>query len=302
MSYDVPPDITCQEMTPPGPRMYRLGDLLHDFEEDAQAAREAYETGQARGPVSRFPALDEAIGGAFAPGLHMLHGGPGTGKTALALQIAATCGAPALFVSCEMPPLELLRRLAARVTNTFLGRFKTGELLPREAVSLALRACEASPTLAIADGLAGFPKPEWIQERAAEVKGTARHFLLVIDSLHSWAHGAGADDSEYDALNAALSSLGRLAGALQCPALVIVEENRATLNRPGQRGMHSGAGTRRIEYTGETVFGMDCEDENPDMAGEKRITARIEKNRHGQAGTEVPLLFHGALQRFREGG
>ena len=207
-----------------------------------------------------------------------------------------------MFISCEMPPLELLRRLAARVTGTYLGRFKTGELQPAAALALARKACEAAPDLAIVDGLAGFPDQAWLFQRATEMRGTARHILLVIDSLHSWAQGAGADASEYECLAAALASLRTLAGQLQAPVLMIVEENRPTLTKSTKRGLHSGAGHRGIEYGAESVLGMTCEDEQPDMSGEKRIVMKIEKNRHGKAGDSFNLLFHGALQRYREGG
>jgi len=68
-----------------------------------------------------------------------MHGQPGTGKTAFALQVAAQCGFPCLYVTCEMAPLELLRRHTARVTRTYLNRFKSGELSPRESLELARR-------------------------------------------------------------------------------------------------------------------------------------------------------------------
>src|ERR687889_303094 len=103
------------------PRLLRLNDLLDAWTVDATAAHEAYTTGTPRGPVTALPALDRELGGALQPGLHLLHAGPGAGKTALALQIAATCGTPALFVSAETSALELLRRHTARVTATYLG-------------------------------------------------------------------------------------------------------------------------------------------------------------------------------------
>src|SRR5918996_1264990 len=91
----------------------------------------------ARAPVTRIPQLDDVLGGALQPGVHVVHASPGAGKTALALQIAATCGFPALFVTCEMAPLELLRRITARVTETLLGRLKSGEYDPTRVVKLA---------------------------------------------------------------------------------------------------------------------------------------------------------------------
>lgn len=302
--YHNPEKITCQEMTPTiaVPRMYRLGDLLQDFSDDAMAAHEAYKNGTARGPVSGFPTLDREIGGAFMPGLHVIHGGPGTGKTALALQIAATCGTPALFVSCEISPLEILRRLAARVTCTYLGRFKNGELHEVEAVKLAERACEKSPALGIVDGTSAFPGSDWLYERAEELRGDARHLLLVVDSLHTWTARAQMNKTEYDALNTALSSLEQLAGSLKAPVLVIAERNRGNME---SGGMSAGKGSSRIEYAGETVMGMNTtmDQGRPiqfDVNGERVVKLWIEKNRHGEGGNQIPLFFHGAFQRFQE--
>lgn len=298
--------ISCEEITPPGARLYRLGDLLGEIERDAEEAHQAYMGGHARGAVSGFASLDEQLGGAFFPGLHVIHGGPGTGKTALALQIAATCGTPALFVSCEISPLEIMRRLMARTSGIYLQRFKSGELEPAEVRARAHVAGEKSPLLALADGTAGFPDSDWLQRQASLVRGDERHLLIVVDSLHTWASRApwGARSTEYDGLNTALGALEQLAGALAAPVLVISERNRTGME---SGGMSAAKGTSRIEYAGESVIGMNTETDRDtrrpipfDANGERPVKLWIEKNRHGEGGRAVSLLFHGALQRFRE--
>jgi len=55
-----------------------------------------------RDPVTGCPALDREQGGYLTPGLHFVHGEPGTGKTANTLQVAATRGTPAVFVICAI--------------------------------------------------------------------------------------------------------------------------------------------------------------------------------------------------------
>src|SRR4051812_32868136 len=99
---------TPQADAPPTPRLARLGDLLADWEADARAAHAARVEGRPRGPVTGLAPLDQELGGALPAGVTAAHGGPGVGKTAFALQTAASCGAPALFITCEMAPLELL--------------------------------------------------------------------------------------------------------------------------------------------------------------------------------------------------
>jgi len=273
---------------------------LGEWEADAQAAHDARVTGTLRGPITALAGLDRILGGVLQPGLHIAHGGPGVGKTALALQIAATCGFPALYVSCEMRSLELLRRITARVTETFLGRFKSGELAPADSVGLAQRACAAAPELALADATQAYAAPAWLQTAALGTQGQARHVLVVVDSIHSWAEAAPGTLTEYDALGAGIAALRTLASTLGCPVLAIAERNRMSMKAGG---MSASAGSRKFEYGAETVIGLteDTGQGRPIASpGETSVALRVEKNRNGAAGAEVALFFHGALQRFRE--
>ena len=296
--------VTCMPFpqtagTPESPRLCRLGDLLCDWEKEAQAAYTAQVNGVPRGPITGFSTLDQELGGALAPGIHIVHGQPGTGKTAFALQIAASCGCPALYLTAEMTPLELLRRLTARVSGVYLGRLKSGELTPSQSLALAKKAIQASPDLIFIDGTQAFASPEWLREIAELCRESHEHLLIVVDSIHSWAEGALTDATEYDSLNAALASLRILATALHCPVLVVAERNRASMK---QGGLSAGAGTRKIEYAAETVVDLErTQRDLPTADSEVPVTIKIAKNRHGTAGKAIDFLFHGALQRFKEG-
>lgn len=290
------------ERAGPIPRLVRLDQLLDEWEADATAASEAYTTGNPRGPVTGMPRLDQELGGALTPGVHIAHGGPGVGKTALALQIATTCGCPALYMTCEMSPLELLRRHTARVTDTFLGRLRSGELEPAASIQLVRKAIEAAPLLAIADATRAFAGPSWLAQAARIVRGDGPHLLLlVVDSIHSWAESAPGDSaSEYERLNAAVASLRSLATQLDCAVLGIAERNRMSMSTGG---LSASAGSRKFEYGGESVWELNRkEDAVPDGAGEVAVTLRLVKNRNGSPNRKVDLLFHGALQRWREAG
>lgn len=279
-------------------QLCRLADLLGAWEVEATAAHEARISGAARGPVTGLPQLDRELGGAFSSGVHIVHGQPGAGKTAFALQTVARCGCPALYVTCEMSPLELLRRLTARSTGTYLGRLKSGELRPQDSVALARQAAEAIPLLALADATQAYASPLWLRDAALAARGEAQHLLIVVDSVHSWAESAGSAATEYDALNAALAALRTLAHQLCCPILAVAERNRDSINRGG---LNAGAGTRKIEYGAETVLDLTRDlSHREDTAGEVEVKVKLAKNRHGAAGKEVDLFFHGALQRFRE--
>jgi len=280
------------------PTMTRLGDLLTEWEQEATAAYDALQTGRPRGPMTGFSTLDRELGNVLSPGLHVLHGSPGTGKTAFGLQVAATCGFPALIVSCEMGRLELFRRITARLTGTYLGRLKSGELEPATSLDLARRAAVAAPDLALADATRAFASPDWIQAAAEHTRGHAEHVLIVIDSVHSWAESEQGNLTEYDGLNAALVALRSIAGYLQCPVLAIAERNRASMK---DGGLNASASSRKFEYGAETVFDLNRpKDTPPDAAGEVPIDLTIQKNRNGAHGKKISLKFQGALQRYRE--
>jgi replicative DNA helicase len=282
----------------PTPRLVRFEDLLEAWDADAEAAYEARLSNSKRGPATGLERLDEALGGTLAQGPHFVHGGPGTGKTALLLQVGATCGAPCLFVTCEMSPLELFRRHVARVTGTFLGRLKSGELEPSVVKALARRAVQEAPYLTIVDATQAFAKPEWLLQAAQVARGEGEHLLVALDSIHAWADGAPGDAPEYERISAAVDALRTLATTLACPILAVAERNRASMDKGG---LSAGAGSRKLEYTAESVWDLQRDaDATPDAKGEVPVTLRLVKNRNGAAGRKIDVRFHGGLQRFRE--
>jgi replicative DNA helicase len=244
------------------------------------------------------------LGGWFQPGLHILLGAPGAGKSAFALQAAADCRAPALYVTAEMTPVELLRRLTARQTNTFLGRLKSGELTPADVERLAVQTCGRFPLFYTSDSLSKLVAPSDISsaiEAIQKAHGAAP--LVVIDSLQAWARAvsAGLRVGEYEALEAALGALASVASSSRAAVLVVSHRNRAG-NRAGDGGgLFAAKGSGSVEYLAETVLGFERPDDaRPDAAGEVRVELRTLKNRHGYAGGSVELLFCGRLQSFRE--
>lgn len=284
----------------PPPKLLRFADVLGAFRVDAEAAHDARVNGTARGPATGLRELDDVLGGVMQPGVHIVQGGSGVGKTAYALQVAATCGFPALFVSCEMHLVELLRRHTARETGTFLDRLKSGELAPADAVKLAEKAIAAAPELALVDGTQTYISPTWLYNFALDTRQDARHVLLVIDSIHSWAEQAPGLETEYEALNGGLAALRQLASRLNCPILGVAERNRASM---ATGGISSSAGSRKFEYGAESVIGLSVE-EGKDapvlLAAQKPVRITVEKNRNGASGMSLKAVFNGALQLFSD--
>jgi hypothetical protein len=133
-----------------------------------------------------------------------------------------------------MGALELLRRLTARATNTYLGRLKSGELRPAMALQLYEQAVATAPHAYLVDATRAYPSADYLLEVASLAKGEGTNFLLVLDSLHSWVEMLPDERaSEYEAINDGLASLRLLANKLVCPILVIAERNRSAMKEGG---------------------------------------------------------------------
>ncbi len=288
------------QQSAPKPRLWPLDALAGELVNDARNAHEAHKTGQPRGPQTGLKRLDRAIGGAFPKdALTMILGNTGAGKTAFAGQIVARCGFPAVYLSTEMAPVELLRRHVARESSTFLGRLKSGELSPVEVERLVTQTARALAHLKILDGTTAYAPVSYLRDVMDAAKGDAKHAVLVIDSLHTWARASGTGAGEYDALNDHLGALVRLSKQARCSIVVICEQNRAAMKDGAAGNPNAGAGTRFIEYSADLLFDLDAA-KSQDGAGERAVNLTIAKNRNGAPGQPIALEFNGELQRFQE--
>lgn len=291
---------------PLNPAPIQLSDLIKDFVADTDAAAAAKARGVPRGIVTGLGDIDTDLGGYLVPGIHILQGGPGSGKSALALQIAANCFYPALFVTAEMGLLELFRRTIARETGTFLGKLKSGEISGQAAARLAQQTAEKVPQLALLDATKVFASAEAMEKAANGLRTRFKsdHVLIVIDSLHVWARSARqvsletAESSEYDVINSGLDQVSNLAADLNCPILAIAHRNRES--NKGKPGLHSSKGSGDLEYTAETVLDLNRQKDDTDSNGEVEVNAVVYKNRNGVVGKKYSLQFEPRLQKFRE--
>jgi replicative DNA helicase len=290
------------------PRPYRLCDLLAEFDTFADKLETAKKTGKPFGPVTGFESIDRELCGAFSPGLHVVTGNTGAGKTAFCLQMACNCGCPAIYVSCEMSALELLRRITARVTETPLQLLKDPKIsIPASVMKARAReAIQAAPELIIADATTSYAHPNWIRDMAAlcRERSETDNLLIVIDSLHSWLTWLTGD--EYERINFGIFQLQTLAATLNCPVVYIAENNRDA-NKDNKPSANSAKGSGRIEYSAETkisiITPLDPSTKQPlpaDGQGNKEVTVTFDKNRNNKAGVPIKLEWNGAYQRFKE--
>jgi replicative DNA helicase len=285
-------------------RVVRLRDLIADFEADVEAKHRAKAEGRKLGPSTGHPKLDSKLGEYLVPGLHLIQGAPGAGKSAFALQMGGHCGFPCLYISTEMPLIELLRRTTARETATYLNKLKTGELGARESVRLAMMAAEKCADLAFVDGMNTTITINQLVKYAAALKAAADadNVLIVMDSAQAWIRQRMNSSSreEYSETNFAIGDLLEVASIVKCPVVVISHKNREG-NKGNAAAAHSSKGSGNWEYLIESGIdlGLD-EDAVKDENGEKTVWASIWKNRNGEPNVKQAMKFHGGFQKFTE--
>lgn len=300
-------DIMTDTDTTRKPVSYRLADLLAAFQTDAEVMDTARKTGKLLGPITGLEPLDYAISYRLMPGLHALTGNSGGGKTALAWQIAADCGFPALFVSCEIGPLEMFRRHVSRTTSTWLDALKNPK--SEHALSLetlmqqARTACEYGQNIQLVDATQGTAGTDYLADLVRMTKEhTGGPVLLIIDSLHTWTEGLQGQATEYERLNYAIKELRTLALQEDIPLLYIAEQSRAVNREAAENGtINAGAGSRKIEYGAETQISIQVDlkpDSRDAITKEYPGKLHLTKNRHGRTGT-WNIRFHGGYQRVR---
>ncbi|OFK23305.1 DnaB-like helicase C-terminal domain-containing protein [Olsenella sp. HMSC062G07] len=307
--------------------------------DDWAAFRDSYGTGEdflrrcylnAPVPVrTGVPPLDAVLSGGLRPGVHVLGGEPGAGKSALALQVAlmaAQRGNRSLYVSLEMDwaqcrsrCLALLsmeadglapfrwaevpamgRKLAKAMRE---GRERCGDescvrdILRADPVAAAnefmAQQC-AGLTIADADGLHDTGK---LTEAAWEARDAGMG-LMVVDYLQQLDYqGTG---TEYDRVSAVSKALSRLAHSLGVPLLVLASMNRMSAAKDAP-DMHGFRGSGGIEYDAETAMVLRKSDHDGHSAdGVRLVELHVVKNRHGRQaeGSPIGLFFDGAHNRF----
>lgn len=288
---------------PPKAKLYWLSDMVDRVVADNDAAVVAQQTGQARGPCTGIAPLDEALGGFFETGLHSIQANTGAGKTALALQIASDCQFPVLYVSAEMPVLELFRRLIARQTSTFLGKLKTGELSSDAIHKLALTTVSNLSQIALMDATAGLASLDLIGETATKLKArfNAKTVLVTIDSLHVWARSLmRGQGNEFEIVSEGTARATELAAILDAPIIALCHRNREGNKSKGGAGLHAARGSGDIEYESWSVLDLHRDmEEREDASGEVPVTMRFYKNRSNGVTAPVETMFCGRLQSFR---
>lgn len=284
-----------------------LTDVATNVFADIEARIESKEV---PGHRTGFHLLDNMLnGGLQQQDLVIVAGRPAMGKTAYALQVAATVATrskkPVAVFSLEMEDKQLAYRLFSNYAGIDSGFLKKGQVSQSQMERLVTALGEMGECpMWIDDGFA----PTFSHIRTQCRKLAARHGelgLVFIDYLQLM-DGSGDDERGYRGnanrvieLGTLTRQLKMLARELNCPVLVLSQLSRGVESRTNKRPMmsdlrESGA----IEQDADLIM-MLYRDEYYDPESVDRGVAEVlvVKNRNGPTGT-VKLLFEPEYNRF----
>ncbi|GGS10801.1 bifunctional DNA primase/polymerase [Deinococcus sedimenti] len=278
-------------------------------------------------------AFDEAIGGGFYDGLHVLGGVTGGGKTALALAIAqfnAQAGRPVLYVTYEQSRYELWGRVISSNTGVPLRQLRTGGTA-QHPVSELLRQNQryqeltrgVAPHFTVIEG-DGFEGGAWGTDRiAAQVRRMKAAYnaapLVILDYLQRMP--SGSDKEKRHQIDEVVMGLQvRLGRELNTPVLLISSVGRGKygelVTAPLEERLgvfKESGGVEYTAYTASLLYPLGAAHvqalglEEPPVPGSGRAALKglwkylvldLAKNREGEAPRQWVLRWYPATGRF----
>lgn len=247
--------------------------------------------------------LNALLGGGLKAGEYILLGArPGTGKTAMALQIAwnASRAVPVLFVTLEMSSQALNRRMFSQMTGISGAEFAEGsksqtalaalERITPEVRRMQIRHSEEAHTVKRVNDAA-----EMMRD-AGTPPG-----LIVIDYLQLLRSEQTSKFDRRQQVEAISRDLVRLAKVWDCPLLVL-----SSLTRPqdsyGNKGetiakdrpptLASLRESGQLEHDADLVILLSRQSDD-----DSSTSLQVAKHRDGALG-RIVMNFHGATTRF----
>ena len=307
----------AEEATPaPAPKRSSV-ELFDSFLDKIQT--EAYKPIQ-----TGMQSFDSILGGGFSPqSLVMIGAAPGMGKTTLCQQIfetMATNGHEIIFLNLEMSREQLLARSISRAaakagTNVNPSQVMRGYSWSEQQKKAVYAAAQKyrstiAPRMSYNPDGTGAGVDSIIETLNNALDAARRRDtpapVVVLDYLQLVQAKERQDPQE--AIKAAVKALKDYAIEGHTVACAILAFNRSS-NAAGKVTLESGRDTSAIEYSADTLLGLNytgLEDGSKDIKNldelqqesPRRVTLKLMKNRMSEAGKKLLLQFDGATSTF----
>lgn len=257
--------------------------------------------GGLRGVPSGFPDLDNKLAGMQDANLLILAARPGTGKTAMILNIAQYVTVkekiPVGIFSLEMSKEELVDRLLVAQADIDAWRLKTGKLSDDDFTKLSEAMGELAEAPLYIDDTPGMNIIE-MRTKARRLQVERGVKLIIVDYLQLCDSGRRFDNRVQE-VSVISQNLKNLARELRIPVLACSQLSRAVEAR-GTRvpELSDLRESGSIEQDADVVMFLYREEGDQLAWGEQIPTKlRIAKHRNGPLG-EIDLIFRGDRIRF----
>lgn len=269
-----------------------------------------------RKPISTgFSLLDKVLGPAgLYPGLFVLGGTTGAGKTSFVLQVAGTIaasGRPVLYVALEMSRYELIAKSISRITGELADGGSLGagtayrDLLNGEINATIAKAQQKytekiAPNMAVMEGLGdvGAASVRRMAEAIGNLKGTPP--VVIVDYLQIMApRNPDSPGTERQNVDYNVVELKRLSRDLDMPVIVLSSINRVS-SQNGGGGLHAFKESGTVESTADAALILHRM--GGSFRGSASVGLGIYKNRRGPVPKDwIGLTFFEPVSRFLQG-
>ncbi|HEV2339329.1 MAG TPA: replicative DNA helicase [Patescibacteria group bacterium] len=252
-----------------------------------------------RGVQSGFTDLDTMLSGMQSSNLLILAARPGTGKTAMAMNIAQFVSintkVPIGIFSLEMSQEELVDRLLVGQSDIDAWKLKTGRLSEDDFARLSEAMGQLADAPIFIDDTPGITISE-MRTKARRLQLEHHIGLLIVDYLQLVNPGKKLDNRVQE-VSYVSQSLKNLARELKIPVIALSQLSRAIEHRGERKPQladlrESGA----IEQDADVVFFLYKKDDET-TGTTIPMKLFIAKHRNGPTG-EIDLLFRGDRIRF----
>lgn len=257
--------------------------------------------GGLRGVPTGFADLDNRLAGMQDANLLILAARPGTGKTAMVLNIAQYVAVhdkiPVGIFSLEMSKEEVVDRLLVGQADIDAWRLKTGKLSDDDFTRLSEAMGELAEAPMYIDDTPGMNIVE-MRTKARRLQVEHGVKLIIVDYLQL-ADSGRRFDNRVQEVSVISQSLKNLARELRIPVLACSQLSRAVEARGSKVPELSDLReSGSIEQDADVVMFLYREEQDQTQWGEQIATKlRIAKHRNGPL-AEIDLVFRGDRIRF----
>jgi len=248
-----------------------------------------------------FFGIDDKTGGFHGGDLIILAGRPGSGKTALATNIAENVailnGLTVLMFSLEMSDEQLATRSIANQGSVHLSTLRSAKIKDDDWGKLTNAAGKVMDAPFFIDSNTGTTAVQ-MHARARRIKRQHGLGLVVIDYLQLMADGGDTRNNEISAITRKFKLMAK---DLNVPVICLSQLSRKVEERGDKRPMMSDLrDSGAIEQDADSILMLYRDDYyHPDSINKGLAEANFVKQRMGETGT-VLLEFHGEYSRFTD--